>query len=76
MILCKSAGENEFGSWLSFETLTRTYLDTTPLIVSMLDDYELEWLNKFNAKVADDICPLLTKAESDWLIFKTRPLAR
>ena len=28
MILCVSKGQNEFGGWLGFETLTMTYLDT------------------------------------------------
>lgn len=76
MILCRRAGENEFGEWLEFETLTRTYIDTAPVIVSLLDDSELEWLNRFNEMVRKDICPLLDSAERDWLIMKTAPLSR
>ena len=37
MILCCRKGENEFGRWLGFETLTRTYLDTSALDFSMMD---------------------------------------
>ncbi|MCQ2073321.1 MAG: aminopeptidase P family protein [Bacteroidaceae bacterium] len=74
MILCKSAGNNEFGQWLAFETLTRTYIDTAPVLVSLLDREELEWLNAFNLKVAADICPFLEKSEAEWLKNKTRPL--
>ncbi|MBQ0094800.1 MAG: aminopeptidase P family protein [Bacteroidetes bacterium] len=74
MILCKSAGNNEFGQWLAFETLTRTYIDTAPVLVSLLDREELEWLNAFNLKVTADICPFLEKSEAEWLKNKTRPL--
>lgn len=76
MILCVPAGENEFGQWLKFETLTLTYLDTTPLIVSMLDDEEIEWINKFNARIADTICPMVEPEVSEWLKRKTSPLKK
>ena len=71
MILCSRAGENEFGSWLRFETLTMTYLDTTPLIVSMMDKAEIEWLNGFNASVFETISPYLSEEERSWLESKT-----
>lgn len=71
MILCRDAGQNEFGSWLEFETLTRTYIDTAPLILSMMDKDEIEWLNDFNRRVADEVCPLLNPEESEWLMLKT-----
>ena len=74
MILCREAGENEFGSWLEFETLTRTYIDTAPLILSLMDKDEIEWLNEFNLGVAREVCPLLQPAEREWLERKTRPI--
>ena len=74
MILCCEAGENEFGQWLEFETLTRTYIDTAPLILSMMEKDEVEWLNRFNRKVADEVCPLLSPDEAEWLGKKTVPI--
>ena len=74
MILCSRAGENEFGSWLRFETLTMTYLDTTPLIVSMMDKAEIEWLNGFNSLVLETLSPYLSDNERKWLEFKTMPV--
>lgn len=71
MILCVSAGENEFGSWLGFETLTMTYLDTSPLILSMMDSQEIEWLNRFNRTVLDKLAPELNDRERLWLQDKT-----
>lgn len=74
MILCARAGENEFGSWLRFETLTMTYLDTTPLIVSMMDKAEIEWLNSFNALVLETLSPYISDNERMWLETKTMPV--
>ena len=75
MILCVDKGENYFGKWLGFETLTRTYLDTTPLIPSMMDKREIEWLNNFNEVVFNEISSFLNAAEEDWLRHKTAPIA-
>jgi len=72
MILCEGRGENEFGRWLGFETLTRTYLDTAPLILSLMDRHEMEWLNNFNRSVYDEIGPYLTADEKNWLKNKTK----
>ena len=74
MILCVSKGENEFGRWLGFETLTRTYLDTSPLVLSMMDKREIVWLNSFNEAVFNEVSPYLTDSESKWLRVKTLPI--
>jgi len=74
MILCERKGENEFGRWLGFETLTRTYLDTSALDFSMMDRCETEWLNNFNRSVFDDVAPFLSAEEKDWLRNKTKPV--
>ena len=71
MILCVKAGENEFGHWLKFDTLTMTYLDTSPLVISMMDRRQLEWLNGFNAGVYHTLRPYLTEDEAEWLAGKT-----
>ena len=76
MILCVDKGENEFGRWLGFETLTMTYLDTAPLVVSMMDNSETEWLNNFNRVVFGSISPYLTDSEKEWLRNKTNPIKR
>lgn len=72
MILCVRAGENEFGNWLRFETLTMTYLDTSPLILSLMERDQIEWLNSFNAKVYEVLSPYLTEDERLWLSLKTK----
>ncbi len=72
MILCIPAGTNEFGGWLKFETLTLTYLDTTPLLTDLMDRQEIEWLNSFNSRVLDVLTPYLQDDEVRWLAAKTR----
>lgn len=74
MILCVDAGQNEFGSWLAFETLTMTYIDTAPVIRELLDADEIAWLNAFNAKVCATLTPLLDEADALWLRTKTQPI--
>ena len=74
MILCVPAGENEFGSWLRFETLTLTYFDTAPILRELLDEAEIRWLNDFNASVYEKISPHLDRYDADWLYSKTRPI--
>lgn len=71
MILCVPAGENEFGQWLKFETLTLTYLDTQPLIASMLDDEEIEWIDNFNSRVYNAVSPMVEPEVAQWLKRKT-----
>ena len=74
MILCVGKGENEFGRWLGFETLTMTYLDTAPLILSMMEKAEIEWLNNFNETVYNEMGPYLAEPEKAWLRNKTNPI--
>ena len=74
MILCVGKGENNFGKWLGFETLTRTYLDTAPLVLTLMDRHEIEWLNNFNKAVFEAIKPYLNALEQDWLRNKTLPV--
>ena len=74
MILCMRKGENEFGRWLGFETLTRTYLDTSALDFSMMERQEIDWLNNFNRAVYDQVAPFLTETEKEWLKNKTKPV--
>jgi Xaa-Pro aminopeptidase len=74
MILCVPAGENEFGRWLSFETLTLTYLDVTPLVIPLMERRELEWLNQFNNNVFNTLKPYLDDSETEWLDSKTKAI--
>jgi Xaa-Pro aminopeptidase len=74
VLLCHVLEENEFGTWLGFETLTLCHIDTSPLLVSLMEASEVEWLNEYNKSVYTKLAPLLTYDESIWLKKKTAPV--
>ncbi|NLA15380.1 MAG: M24 family metallopeptidase [Bacteroidales bacterium] len=74
ILLCQVLKENEFGEWLGFETMTLCHIDTSPLLIELLEDWEIKWLNNYNSHVFNTLSPLLTYEESLWLTQKTAPL--
>ena len=74
LLLVRSVGSNEFGSWLGFETLTLCHIDTSCLDVSLLTADERAWLNAYNARVFTTLGPRLSPAEAEWLRSKTLPI--
>ena len=74
LVLCRSVGDNEFGSWLGFETLTLCHFDTSCLDVSLLTADEKAWLNAYNERVFRELSPRLPADVSAWLREKTRPV--
>lgn len=74
LVLCRCAGKNEFGEWLSFETLTLCHIDTSAIVRELMTADEIGWLNAYNAKVYQVLSPYLPSDISVWLCEKTRPL--
>lgn len=71
MVLIRKDSETEFGTFLSFETLTLCYIDTRLVIPSMLSAREHAWLNKYHQQVYETLSPHLTEEEKAWLKEKT-----
>ena len=74
LVLVRPVGDNEFGSFLGFETLTLCHFDTSCLEVSLLTADEREWLNAYNQRVYDTLSPRLPAEVSAWLREKTMPV--
>ena len=74
IVACREAGLNEFGDWLEFETLTCCHIDTSAVVVTLLDSDEKAWLNAYNESVYRRISPLMTPDEAVWLMAKTQPI--
>ena len=74
LLLCRSVGDNEFGSWLGFEPLTLCHFDTSCLEVSLLTADEREWLNAYNERVYRTLIPRLPAEVAAWLRTKTLPV--
>ena len=74
LVLCREDSSNEFGRWLSFEPLTLCHFDTDAIIPDLLTRDEIEWLNAYNASVAETLSPLLPQEVAQWLQLKCAPL--
>ncbi len=74
VLLCRSLGDNEFGSWLGFEPLTLCHFDTSCLEVSLLTGDERNWLNAYHERVYRTLSPRLPAEVASWLRNKTLPV--
>ena len=74
LVLVRSVGDNEFGSWLGFEPLTLCHYDTSCLEVSLLTQAERDWLNAYNQRVYRELSPRLPAEVAAWLHEKTLPV--
>lgn len=59
---------------LGFETVTLCPIDTRPVIRSMLDREERDWLNAYHRRVLDALSPGLSGDALAWLEKACRPL--
>jgi Xaa-Pro aminopeptidase len=74
-----AASEIEGGDlpMLGFETLTFCPIDRRLIVVGLLTDEELSWLNAYHAKTWDKLSPLISdEAVQTWLKAATAPLSR
>jgi len=74
LILCYEDEETEFGQFMRFDTVSLCYIEKSLIDKSLLDQKEIEWLNKYHSEVYDKISPHLTGEEKIWLKEKTEPL--
>ena len=74
LYLIRSAGQSQFGRFLSFEPLTMCHFDTSLIELNLLDKWEIEWLNDYNRRVFENLGPFLGKEVFEWLEQKTMPL--
>lgn len=66
--------ENEFGRFLTFETLTLCPIDLKAIETSLLTESEKAWLNAYHKTVYERIAPHLSDEEKAWLKRKTRKI--
>lgn len=72
VILCQEDERNDFGQWLSFETLTCCHIDTRPIKKRLLTKEERKWLNSYNKNVYRRLRDRLPEEVASWLRKKTR----
>ncbi|MBI3229552.1 MAG: aminopeptidase P family protein [Burkholderiales bacterium] len=71
LVLNQSAGETEFGHFLSFETLTLCPIDTRCLDLNLLRPDEKAWLNQYHQQVRERLTPHVSGAALAWLNLRT-----
>lgn len=67
LILCKRIGENNFGEWFGFETVTYVWIDTSAVNFRLLSPEESDWLKKYNEEVYRKLKKHLNEKERKWL---------
>ena len=63
--------KSDYDGLLSFETLTLAPIDKKLIDKSLLTAGEIDWLNHYHKRVYDELFPLLTRQEQEWLRDKT-----
>ena len=56
--------------WLTFETLTLCFYDTSLIELSLMTEDEIDWLNAYHVRVYKEISPLLNNEEKSYLAYK------
>ena len=68
--------ETEFGEFQQFEPLTLCPFDTSPIVVEMMKDEEIQWLNDYHQMVFEKLSPYLQDDEVEWLREATKPITK
>lgn len=63
LIVCQPKAVNEFGEFYQFETITLCYFDTSVLLIQLLNQNEIDWLNAYNERVYQEVSPYLEEQE-------------
>lgn len=66
--------DSDFGQFMSFETLTLCYIETSIINKTFLEERHIDWLNKYHSEVFDKLSPFLNEDEKAWLSSKTQPI--
>lgn len=72
IMLCREKETSEWGTFYEFEPLTWVPIDTRPLDLSLLSDFEIDWLNAYNKTCFEKLSPRMKDEGDDLLYLKTR----
>lgn len=74
LVLNVAAGNETFGEFLKFETLTLCPIDTNLIDRDLMRDDEIAWLNAYHTEVQRRVAPLVEGGARDWLMARTKPI--
>lgn len=73
-LVVQKAEKNEYGQFLSFETITFVPFDLDGLDTSIMTQYDIAWLNEYHKQVYEKVSPYLNEEEKEWLKYATREI--
>ena len=74
LVLNVPGGNEGFGEFLKFETLTLCPIDTRLIDITLLRADEIAWLNRYHAEVARRLVPHVAGDAKAWLLARTQPI--
>lgn len=74
LVLCRKNIKNEYGQFMSFETLTYVPFDREAVDKNSMTKQDIELFNRYQQNVYKEISPYLEEAEKNWLYEETREL--
>ena len=66
--------ETGFGKFLQFESLTLCPIDKAPIVLDLMTQEEISWLNDYHQRVFDTLSPHLAPDEAAWLREACAPI--
>ncbi|MGL4343622.1 MAG: aminopeptidase P family protein [Cellulosilyticaceae bacterium] len=73
-LIVEKRGENEYGTFLGFETVTVAPIDLDAINVDDMNAEERAYLNAYHARVYETLSPYLNEEEKEWLKIYTRAI--
>lgn len=73
-LICQKDECNEYGQFMSFETITYAPIDLDGIDASYLNNTDVKQLNAYHKMVYEKLSPFLTKEEAEWLKAYTREI--
>jgi Xaa-Pro aminopeptidase len=74
LLLCREDSTSQFGTFLSFDTLTLAPYDRSLIAVELLQEDQVIWIDTYHAEVFRRLSPMLEEHEIRWLKKHTAPL--
>lgn len=75
-LLCRKDIKNEYGQFMSFETVTYVPIDKEAIDLKYLENRDIEQINDYHKMVYEKISPYFEGKEADWLKEACSPLVR
>ena len=74
VLVCKNDGTSEFGTFLTFDTLTLCPIDRKLIKRKLLNNDEINWINKYHKRVLTLLKPYLKQEILKWLTDQCAPI--